>query len=290
MSNALFRRDLRPPPFPLVDVHVHLGPSDTGELYYPHLSGDEYLGLMDAAHIAHACAFAPLRNNGYQVPNASLQAWAASTGGRVQAFARLGGRSVPVTEPELWLLRRKASSLLRRRPPDLTLFENLGAFAGVKLAPHMDGLPSNEAFAYIAELELPVLVHAGRYSPPRWIERTILPEVRGPLIMAHLGAFPCVAPMLRDAVEMARHRANVYLDTSGAWISAFIRYAAERVPEKLLFGSDAPLAHPLVAWHHVASVVRDENVLERIGRGTAREVFGWEPDVQAQTSKPETTD
>ena len=281
---------LSKPPFPLIDVHVHLGPSDTGEVYYPHLSGDEYLGLMDAARVEQACAFAPLRTDGYQAANVSLKTWSASINGRVRAFARLGGRAVPMTEPELWLLRRKASSLLRRRPPDFDYLEDLGSFAGVKLAPHLDGLPSDAVFAYIAELALPVLVHAGRYSPPRWIERVILPKVRGPVILAHLGAFPCVEPMLREAVDMAQHHPNVYLDTSGAWISSFIRYAAERVPEKLLFGSDAPLAHPLVAWHHVASVVRDEHLLERIGRGTARELFGWEPDVQAQTSKPETTD
>ena len=262
------------PPFPLVDVHVHLGPSDTGEVYYPHLSGEEYAGLMDAADVERAYAFAPLRSEGYRAANASLRAWAASTGGRVRAFARLGGRAVPVTEPALWLLRRKAASLLRRRAPDLDHLDDLGGFAGVKLSPHLDGLPSDEAFARIAELELPVLVHAGRYSPPRWIERVLVPRVRGPIIMAHLGAFPCAEPMLRDAVEVARHHARVYLDTSGAWVSAFVGYAAERVPEKLLFGSDAPLAHPLVAWHHVASVVRDEALLERIGRDTAREVLG----------------
>ena len=281
---------LSKPPFPLVDVHVHLGPSDTGEVYYPHLSSDEYLGLMDAAHVEQACAFAPLRTGGYQAANMSLKTWAASTNGRVRAFARLGGRAVPMTEPELWLLRRKASSLLRGRPPDLDYLDDLGGFAGVKLAPHLDGLPSDAVFAYIAELALPVLVHAGRYSPPRWIERTILPKVRGPVILAHLGAFPCVEPMLRDAVEMARRHARVYLDTSGAWISAFIRYAAEQVPEKLLFGSDAPLAHPLVAWHHVASVVRDEHVLERIGQGNAREGFGWEPDVRARMAGREQPD
>ena len=79
--------------------------------------------------------------------------------------------------------------------------------------------------------------------------------------------------MLEDAIEVAQRHPNVYLDTSGAWVSGFVEHAVDQVPRKLIFGSDAPLAHPLVAWQHVASVVHDEKLRERIGRGAAAEIF-----------------
>jgi hypothetical protein len=154
--------------------------------------------------------------------------------------------------------------------PDLDTLESLAHFAGVKLLPVMDGVPSDDLFARMRELRLPVLVHGGQYVPPRWIERTMLPRTKGPVIIAHLGAYPNHESLLRDAVDLARREERVYLDTSGVWPAAFLHYAVARVPEKLLFGSDAPLVHPLAAWQHLASVVPDDPTLERISHGTAR--------------------
>ena len=260
-----FRSNLPNPTAPLFDCHVHLGDSDTGEHYYPPLMGDEYVALMEQAGIARACAFPPLRTDGYRAANAKLREWAATTGGRVLPLARLGGRDLPLTSRQLWQLRRKLSMRVRGRAADVAQPDELTGFAGVKLLPHLDGMPSDAEFAVIAERELPVLIHAGNYSEPRWIERAVLPRLRGPLLMAHLGAFPCSEHLLRDAVDVARRHERVYLDTSGVWTAEFVRYAAQHVPEKIVFGSDAPLAHPLVAWRHVASIVHDDGLLERIG-------------------------
>ncbi len=272
----LFRPDViaAPPPVPLFDVHVHLGPSDAGdEATYPHLGGDEYLAAMDAGGIRHACAFAPLRESGYRTANRALADWAETTGGCVLPFARLGGTRVPLTQPHLWLLRRAIRKRLRPHPPDLGAPDDLRRFAGVKLLPPMDGVPEDDFFAVMRERRLPVLVHAGRYCPPRWIEKHLLPKTSGPLIIAHLGAFPNHPDLLRDALGVAARHERVYLDTSGVWVAGFLREAARRLPEKLVFGSDAPLAHPLVAWQHLASVVSDDDALERISHRTAHDLF-----------------
>ncbi len=264
MSRRLFRTHLPEPGVPLFDVHVHLGPSDTGELYYPLLTGDEYLDLMASAGVQRACAFSPLRA-GYAQANAELREWAASTGGRILPFARLGGRRVPVTLPALWQVRRKLRALVGTRAAD---HDTLDGFAGIKLLPHLDGLPDEEVLAEIRDRALPVLVHGGVHIPPAWIERHLVPWVRGPLIVGHLGSFPCGEPELRAAVELARRHDNVYLETSGAWLAEFIRHAAAQVPDKVLFGSDAPLTHPLVAWHHVAAAIKDDDLLARISHRT----------------------
>ncbi len=277
-TSVRFREAFLPPPFPLIDVHLHLGESDTGEIYYPPLLGDEVLELMDAAHIERTCAFAPARTDGYRAANDALAAWCAGTGGRVRAFARIGGAEQPVTEPALWLVRRKLRRAVterrRPRPSDLGP-DGLARFDGVKLLPHLDGMPSDDVFDEIARRRLPVLIHGGKYSSPRWIEKAVLPRVPGPLIVAHLGAFPAEEALLPDALDLAERYPNVWLDTSGAWVSDFIRHAVRRVPRKILFGSDAPLAHPLAAWQHVSSIVTDDAVLERIGRQNALDLFGW---------------
>ena len=43
------RSPMPEPPAGLTDIHVHLGPSDTGELYYPHLTPDEWLEMAEAS-------------------------------------------------------------------------------------------------------------------------------------------------------------------------------------------------------------------------------------------------
>lgn len=261
----LFRREPAAPAHPLVDVHVHLGPSDTGELYYPLLTGEEYLDLADVAGVTTAFAFSPQRD-GYATANAELRTWAAGTDGRVRPFARLGGPRVPVTLPALWQVRRALNARLRTRPRDV---DTLDGFAGVKLLPHLDGLPSAAMLAEVRASGLPVLVHGGVHIPPRWIARHLVDQVGGVLIIGHLGSYPGAEPELRGAVELAREHDHVYLETSGAWGASFVRYAVAEVGHKVLFGSDAPLVHPAVAWEHVASAVRDDDALAAIGHRNA---------------------
>ena len=267
-------RDCPPPEFAITDCHVHIGASDTGEIYYPELQLGEYESLMDASRIERACIFAPLRNDGYRAANAQLCRDAQRSDHRILPFARLGGRRIPLTEPAPWLLRRKIRRLVTGRPPDVDSAQGLEHFAGIKLLPHLDGVPGDDLIARINELRLPVLVHGGDFCGPAWIERALIRRLRGPVIIAHLGSFPCSEPHLTDAVRVARRHDNVYLDTSGAWHAEFIRYAVKRVPESIIFGSDAPLMHPWVAWQHVCSAVRDDATLENIGRLAANHVFG----------------
>lgn len=260
-----FRTRPEPPDHPLIDTHVHLGPSDTGEVYYPLLSGEEYLDLADVAGVTTAFAFPP-QNDSYRTVNAQLRDWAATTEGRVRPFVRLGGTRVPVTLPALWQVRRAVGARLRGRPPD---HDDLEGYAGVKLLPHLDGLPDPEVLAEVRASGLPVLVHGGVHVPPDWIERNLVHEVGGVLIIGHLGSYPGADVELRGAVELAREYDHVHLETSGAWGASFIQHAVREVPTKVLFGSDAPLVHPTVAWAHVASAVHDDAALRDIGHRNA---------------------
>ena len=264
-----------PPPYPLVDVHVHLGASDTGEVYYPTLEGPEYLAHARAAGVSVGYAFPPYRHDGYRASNAALREWAAGTAGRVRAFARLGGPVAPLAQwpPRPWQVRRR----LRRRPRPSDVPGDLSGFAGVKLLPHLDGMPPAAELAEVADRRLPVLVHGGRFVPPGWVVRAVLPRTTGPVVLAHLGAFPHEPRMLEQALQLAAAQPRLYLDTSGIWDSAFLQRAARAVPAKLLFGSDAPLATPTVAWQHVATAVGDPAVLRALGNQTPA-ALGLLPD------------
>lgn len=263
-----------PPDVPLVDVHVHLGPSDSGEIYYPDLGGPAYLELAEAAGVRHACAFPPYRLEGYRDANAALRDYAATTGGRVLAFARLGGPVVPLAQwpPKPWQVRRRISPHSRRRATDVP--GSLDGFAGIKLLPHLDGMPTQAELADIAERELPVLVHSGRFVPPQWVARAVLPWTSGPVVLGHLGAYPHQPAMLDTAISLARRHPRLYLETSGIWDSAMIRRAVEQVGDKVLFGSDAPLTTPAVAWQHVATAVDDDAAMRRLGSTTPLAVLG----------------
>lgn len=267
----LLRTDLEPPPHPLIDVHVHLGSSDSGEIFYPLLPGDEWLDLAAAANVTTAFAFPPLLTH-YREANEAIAAWAATTNGAVRPFARLGGSDIPWTTRQLWQLRRKLRNRWVERPDDIG--DDISRYAGIKLLPHLDGLPTDAMFDRINDAGIPIVIHGGIHVPPKWIEAVVLPKTTGIVIIAHLGAFPAGDRELEDAIGVARRHDRVYLDTSGVWLAAFLAHAAAEVGEKLLFGSDAPLTHPLVGWHHLRCAVHDDDLLERIGWRTANELFG----------------
>ena len=257
----------------LFDCHVHIGPSDTGELYYGHLRGEEYLDLMAAAGVTRALAFPPLLAAGYADANRMLADWCEGTAGKVRPLARVGGRRIGLSEPRLWLLRRKLGRMVRARTPDL-LAEQLPRFAGLKLLPHLDGLPDADLLRAASDLKLPILTHAGRFVSAGFLARALLPRIETKLVLAHLGAFPDRQAELKAAVELAASDERVYLDTSGIWIEDFLTYAIARVPNKLLFGSDCPLTPPAVAWQMIERCTRDLGLRRRIGSEAALEMFG----------------
>lgn len=257
----------------LFDMHVHIGASDTGQLYYGNLSGEEYLDLATDAGVTEALVFPPTLETGYRNANLALAQWCERTGRGMRPLARVGGTRIGWTEPEFWLLRRKLRRLIGSRPPDI-LPDELGRFAGLKLLPQLDGLPSDEIFAAARERRLPVLTHGGKYVGADFIERAILPKIEGTLVIAHLGAFPDRERELGAALDLARRDDRVYLDTSGIWIADFLRLAVARVPEKLVFGSDCPLTHPRVAWNAVEALLPDDTTREAVAWRTAEAIFG----------------
>ncbi len=135
---------------------------------------------------------------------------------------------------------------------------------GLKFHPSLQGFFPNDRVAFplyevLQELGLPVIFHTGqtgigarvrggggirlKYTNPMHIDDDAVdfPDLR--IVMAH-PAFP----WQDEALAVATHKPNVYIDLSG-WSpkyfpSQLIRYANTLLKDKVLFGSDYPLITP----------------------------------------------
>jgi predicted TIM-barrel fold metal-dependent hydrolase len=135
---------------------------------------------------------------------------------------------------------------------------------GFKFHPSLQGFePNDEAYyplyAALEELGVPALFHTGqngigaglpggrgiklRYSNPLLLDDVAADFPGLTVILAH----PSV-PWQEEALSMATHKANVFIDLSG-WSPKYfppelVRAAKGRLRHKVLFGSDYPLISP----------------------------------------------
>ncbi|HWK63976.1 MAG TPA: amidohydrolase family protein [Rhizobiaceae bacterium] len=143
------------------------------------------------------------------------------------------------------------------------LVESFG-IRGFKFHPSMQGFYPNDRSAYvlyeaIAEAGVPALFHTGqtgvgagmpggngirlKYSNPMYLDdvATDFPDM--PIILAHPSF-----PWQEEALAVATHKPNVYIDLSG-WSPKYfpeilVRYCNTLLRHKVLFGSDWPVITP----------------------------------------------
>ncbi len=135
---------------------------------------------------------------------------------------------------------------------------------GFKFHPTCQGFFPNDRMAYglyevIAEHRLPAIFHTGhsgigsgmrgggglrlKYSQPIFIDDVAADFPDMTIIMAHPSW-----PWTDEALSIALHKPNVYIDLSG-WLPKYfppqlVRYANGPLKTKMLFGSDFPLICP----------------------------------------------
>ena len=135
---------------------------------------------------------------------------------------------------------------------------------GFKFHPTVQGFFPNDRSAYvlyeaIAETGLPALFHTGqtgagagmrggnsmrlKYSNPMYIDDVAVDFPDMPIILAHPSF-----PWQEEALSVATHKPNVYIDLSG-WSPKYfpkilIQYANTLLKHKMLFGSDWPAIAP----------------------------------------------
>ncbi|MBI4049070.1 MAG: amidohydrolase [Devosia nanyangense] len=135
---------------------------------------------------------------------------------------------------------------------------------GFKFHPTMQGFYPNDRSAYvlyeaIAEAGVPMLFHTGqtgvgagmrggngmrlKYSNPMYIDDVAADFPDTPIVLAHPSF-----PWQDEALAVATHKPNVYIDLSG-WSPKYfppnlVRYANTILRQKVLFGSDWPMIAP----------------------------------------------
>ncbi|GLW15835.1 amidohydrolase [Streptomyces sp. NBRC 13847] len=90
-----------------------------------------------------------------------------------------------------------------------------------------------------------------------------------PLVISQLGGLNWLT-----AIELARDTPNIYLELSTANIVFAVRLAIEEVPDRTLFGSDAPYGDPFLARATVERVTVPGALRDRVLGGTLAELLG----------------
>lgn len=78
----------------------------------------------------------------------------------------------------------------------------------------------------------------------------------------------------RTCMAAAEEHENVYLETSSMLVSWMIEEAAERVPDKVVFGSDAPAIHPKVELEKILVCKLPPETEAKILGGNAARLLG----------------
>lgn len=125
---------------------------------------------------------------------------------------------------------------------------------------------------------LPVVVHG--FAPTTAADLATLaglarrfPTV--PLVISQLGGSNWLT-----AIELARDTPNMYLELSTANVIFAVRLAITEVPERTMFGSDAPYGDPVLARATVERVTRPGELGDRVLGGTFAELLSSQPSPQ----------
>ena len=169
---------------------------------------------------------------------------------------------------------------------------------GFKFHPTLQAfMPNDERFypiyAAIEEAGVPVVFHTGqtgigaglpggrrlklRYSQPMLIDDVAADFADLTVILAH----PSV-PWQDEAISMATHKANVFIDLSG-WSPKYfppqlVRAARSYLADKVMFGSDYPVIDPERWMRDFAELDISDDVRGKIVKDNAVRVLGLDRD------------
>ncbi|MEU8582006.1 amidohydrolase family protein [Streptomyces abikoensis] len=119
---------------------------------------------------------------------------------------------------------------------------------------------------------LPVVVHGS--APTTEPDLHTLAQLSArypsvPLVVSQVGGQHWMT-----AIELVRDTPNMYLELSTANIVFALRLAIREIPERTLFGSDAPYGDPVLARAMVERVTPSGEVRERVLGGNAAQLLG----------------
>ena len=180
------------------------------------------------------------------------------------AFARLSGPRDPGDGASSRLRNLTASRQSHHTDPeDVEQYAYDDRFHGFVLAPGQDGLPDDETLAVLDDVDLPVLVHAGESFTPSQARETLL-DYSFPVVLTSFGGFPLNRELMAAAIDLLETRERLYLDTSFVRYRGLLERGLLEHPDRILFGSGAPDAHPNVGVMEILTLDVSEDALKRV--------------------------
>jgi predicted TIM-barrel fold metal-dependent hydrolase len=252
----------------IIDAHCHLGRSP--QFRFPDVSVGKMLQLMDRLDVERAvCSHLGMLHG----------AWDLGFRDSIEAFRKSAGRLLLYTVYDP--MRSDGIDFVQR------CLDREG-FVGVKIHPSLHGCyADDERYGAIwrlaARRKVPILSHswdlseqnpAQRFSFPTRFERylTAYPDVT--LILGHAGG------RYRGhlaAVELARRRRGVLLDTAGdCYTMGLIEYLVDRAgADRVLFGSDLTWIDPRTQLGMILDAAVPAEAKRKILGANAARVFGF---------------
>jgi predicted TIM-barrel fold metal-dependent hydrolase len=120
----------------------------------------------------------------------------------------------------------------------------------------------------------PVMVHG--FAPTTRDDLRLLAELARarpdvPVVITQLGGLCWM-----DAIDAAVATPNLFIEISTVPVAFAARHAIAALPDRTLFGSDAPYGDPLLARQLIERVVPPGSLREQVLGGTAARLFGLE--------------
>jgi len=262
--------------FRVVDVHASLAPEPEGDDRGRPVGPDQLERELRQAGIVRAVV-APQAQDGptdYLAANNGVAR--RSVERPFVAFARLTGPRDPGSAPTSRLRNLAA----RRRdhhtdPETVEQYAYDDRFHGFVLDPATDGLPDDDVLATLEDVDLPLLVEGGRDVPPADVEAALLDYD----VTVVLGGYPLQRERMHDAISLLSSYDDCYLDTSYVRFREPLERALLEHPDRVLFGSGAPTAHPNVAVMEVLTLdVSEDKMTRAFSKNAARVVPELAPD------------
>lgn len=229
--------------YEVLDAHVHLGPSGEWVPYLdPSVSAEEVIEAMDRAGVGRAIVFPnPDVGDRYPELNDVMIEAVMKYPDRFIGFGRVDPRRGEKTVEEVSRCSSKG-------------------LEGIKLHPyvetyHPDHPHFEELFDCIHDEGMIVLSHTGgNFASPGHMKKVLEEREDMKLILGHLN---------EGCISVAEEFENAYVDTSGARVY-LLEHAVEKIPKKIVFGSDFPYLDYEVQKMVVRSAEIDEQVKSNI--------------------------
>lgn len=251
--------------FRIVDVHARLDPDAESVVTHGRDMSPERLEReMHQAGVVRAAVSPGQRPPGESYLRANNAVARLSVDRPFLAFARLNGPVDPRDNPIARLRNLRAERADHHtRPDDVEQYAYDDRFHGFTLVPASDGVPQEDVLEQLANADLPVLVHGGERFTPAMVERTLL-SYDFPVVLASFGGYPLNEGLMNEALDLLDDHDRLYLDTSAVRYRNVLERGVLEHPDRILFGSGVPEAHPNVGVMEVLTLDVSEDLMRRV--------------------------